>query len=96
MLSRVGQGFPNGAKRLGVQRPSGALGASSRCNEMKAEARGKRETVGKVECGLREFLESKARNFGDDVINARLEARRGGVMAGRNQAGTNLAAAANS
>ena len=27
--------------------------------------------------GLREFLEGKARNLGDDVINARLEARRG-------------------
>ena len=29
--------------------------------------------------GLREFLEGKARNLGDDVINARLEAR--GVFA---------------
>jgi len=27
--------------------------------------------------GLREFLEGKARNLGDDVINARLEARGG-------------------
>jgi len=33
--------------------------------------------VGKVGRDLWEFLEGKARNFGDDLINARLEARGG-------------------
>jgi hypothetical protein len=34
--------------------------------------------------GLREFLEGKARDLGDDVINARLEAR-GGLQFKRNE-----------
>jgi len=36
-----------------VRQPSGALVVRSRRSETKAEARGKRETVGKIECDLR-------------------------------------------
>jgi hypothetical protein len=39
--------------------------------------RGEREWWPCASTGLREFLEGEARNLGDDVINARLEARGG-------------------
>ena len=43
----------------------------------KKVVRGERECWPCASTGLREFLEGKARNLGDDVINARLEASGG-------------------